>query len=441
MTSPEPQTDFGENLPQTSYEPPPKKRRWLRLLLASILLVGGGTAIIWHLLSPANQQPATNNAQPPGVRVKVSPVQIGTIEDSTDFIASLESRRSVTLQPRIEGQVTQIFVRSGDPIAAGAAVIQVDPRQQQAAVSSIDAAAQAARAQLENARATLKSLEAERLSNVADLQLNQQDYERYENLAQEGAVSRQTKDQYANRLTTAKVNLGAINSKIQAQQATILQAQRDLQQAQANTEEQEVQLQYYRVTAPFAGTVGDIPVKIGDFVNTSTQLVSITQNRPLEVKISVPLERGSQLRKGMPVEIMNTQGKTIGTSRVFFISPLGSNNTQSILIKALFNNSQNQLRADQLVRTRVIWNQRPGVLIPTTAVSRVAGETFVYVAQTEKSPKGVSQLIARQKPVKLGDIRNNNYQVLEGLKPEDKIVISGLLNLKDGVPIRLVHKR
>ncbi|WGV24826.1 efflux RND transporter periplasmic adaptor subunit [Halotia branconii] len=435
MTSPEPQTDFGENLPQTSYEPPPKKRRWLRLLLAFILLIGGGTAVIWHLLSSANQQPSTTNAQPPGVRVKVSPVQVGTIEDSTDFIASLESRRSVTLQPRIQGQVTQIFVRSGDPVAAGAAVIQVDPRQQKAAVSSIDAAAQAARAQLENARATLKSLEAERLSNVADLQLNQQDYERYENLAQQGAVSRQTKDQYANRLATAKANLGAINSKIQAQQATILQAQRDLQQAQANTEEQEVQLQYYRVTAPFAGTVGDIPVKIGDFVNTSTQLVSITQNQPLEVKISVPLERGSQLRKGMPVELMNTQGKTIGNSRVFFISPLASNNTQSILIKALFNNSQGQLRADQLVRARVIWNQRSGVLIPTTAVSRVAGETFVYVAQTEKSPKGVSQLVARQKPVKLGDIRNNNYQVLEGLKPEDKIVISGLLNLKDGIPI------
>ncbi len=435
MKSPEPQTDFGENLPQTSYKPPSKQRRWLRLLLALILLIGGGTAIVWRLLTPINRQPPNTNAQPPGVRVKVTPVQIGTIEDSTDFIASLESRRSVTLQPKTQGQVTQIFVRSGDPIAAGAAVIQVDPRQQKTAVSSIDAAAQAARAQLENARATLKSLEAERLSNIADLQLNQQDYQRYENLANEGAVSRQTKDQYANQLATAKANLGAINSKIQAQQAIVLQAQRDLQQAQANTEGQQFQQQYYKITAPFKGTVGDIPVKIGDFVNSSTQLVTITQNQPLEVKIFVPLERGSQLRKGMPVEIMNAQGKTIGTSRVFLISPSASNNTQSILIKALFNNSQGQLRADQLVRARVVWNQRSGVLVPTTAISRVAGEAFVYVAQTQTSAKGISQLVARRKPVKLSDIRGNNYQVLEGLKPEDKIVISGLLNLKDGVPI------
>ncbi|WP_193196790.1 efflux RND transporter periplasmic adaptor subunit [Nostoc sp. MG11] len=435
MTSPEPQTDLGENIPQTSFEPPPRKRRWLWLLLAVLLVFGGGAAIVWRLLNPTDSAPATANAQPPGVRVKLSTVQTGTIEESSDFIASLESRRSVSLQPRIQGQVTQIFVRSGDPVAAGAAIIQVDPREQQAALSGINAAAQASVAQLENARATLKSLEAERLSNVADVQLNQQDYKRYSDLADQGAVSRQTSEQYANRLATAKAQLGAIDSRIQAQRATILQAEKALLQADANTRGQQVQLQYYKITAPFDGTVGDIPVKVGDFVNTSTQLATITQNRPLEVQISVPLERGSQLRKGMPVEIMNAQGQSLGTSRVFFIAPNVSDNTQSIQIKALFSNSKGQLRADQLVRARVIWNQRSGVLIPTTAITRVAGETFAYVVQTEKSPEGVSQQVARQKRVKLGDIRGNNYQVLEGLQPEEKIVISGLLNLRDGVPI------
>ncbi|QLE54632.1 efflux RND transporter periplasmic adaptor subunit [Nostoc sp. TCL26-01] len=435
MSSPEPQTDFGENLSQTpDKEPPPRQRRWLRLL-AIILILGGGTAILWRLLSPSNQPPSTANAQPPGVRVKTSPVQVGTIEESDVFVANLESRRSVRLQPRIQGQVTQIYVRSGDPIAAGAAVIQIDSRQQQATVTSNNAASQVANAQLENSYATLKSLEAERLSNLADVQLNQQDYERYGSLADQGAVSRQTKDQYANRLATAKASLKAIESRILAQKASVIQAQKSLQQAQANTEEQQVQLQYYRITAPFDGTVGDIPVKIGDFVNTATQLVTITQNRPLEVNISVPLERGPQLRKGMPVEILNPQGEIIGNSRVFFIAPNASNGTQSILIKALYNNTNGQLRADQLVRARVIWNQRTGVLIPTTAVNRIAGETFVYVTETAKSPQGNSQIVARQKRVQLGDIRGNNYQIISGLQPKETIVTSGLLNLRDGVPI------
>ncbi|MBW4564465.1 MAG: efflux RND transporter periplasmic adaptor subunit [Mojavia pulchra JT2-VF2] len=435
MTSPEPQTDFEESIPQTSFEPPPKQRRWLRLLLAALLLIGGGAAIVWRLLTPENPPTSPANAQPQGVRVRIAAVQTGVLEQSSDFIANLESRRSVRLQPRIQGQVTQIFVRPGDSVAQGAAIIQVDPRQQQAAVSGINAGAEAAKAQLQNAIATLKSLQADRLSNVANVQLNQQEFDRYASLAEQGAVARQTRDQYANRLATAKAQLAAIGSRIQAQEATVSQYEKALQQAQANTKEEVVQLQYYKITAPFAGTVGDIPVKVGDFVNNSTQLAIITQNRPLEVNISVPLERGSQLRKGLPVEIMDEQGRPLGRSQVFFISPNIGSNTQSILIKALLNNSQGRLRADQLVRARVIWSQQPGVLIPTTAVARVAGETFVYLARKQQSPQGDLQLVARQKRVKLGEIRGNNYQVLDGLKPDEKIIVSGLLNLRDGVPI------
>jgi RND family efflux transporter MFP subunit len=430
MTLPEPQTDL-KDIPQ----PPPKSNRWLRLLLAALLLIGGVSGIAWKLLNPEKPNPAVANAAPPGVKVKLSPVQTGTVEDSTEYIASLESRRSVNLQPRIEGQVSQIFVKSGDPVFSGTAILQIDSRQQQAAVSSLSAAGQGSQAQLENVRATLKSLQAERLANVADVRLNQQDYNRYAELAGQGAVSRQTQDLYANKLATAKAQLGAIDSRIQAQVATISQVEKSLQQADANIRQQQVQLQYYKITAPFTGTVGDIPVKVGDFVNTSTPLATITQNRPLEVKIPVPLEKGPQLRQGLAVELINAQGQTIGNSSIFFISPNITNNSQSILVKALYNNSEGQLRADQLIRAKVIWNQRVGVLIPTTAISRIAGETFVFVAQNQKSPEGVSQLIAKQKQVKLGNIKGNDYQVIEGLQRDEKLIVSGVQNLRDGLPI------
>ncbi|MCC5608976.1 efflux RND transporter periplasmic adaptor subunit [Nostoc sp. CHAB 5834] len=430
MTSPEPQTDFGEKAPQDSFEPPSGKRRWL-WILAGLLLLGGGAALVWH---PQNSAPSTTNAQPQGVRVKISTVQSGIIEESSDFIASLKSQRSVALQPRIQGQVTQIFVKSGDPVAAGAAILQVDPMSQ-TGISGSNAVPQGFLVQLENARATLKSLEAQRPSYVANVQLYQQNYEKFVILAQEGAVSRQTRNQFGNRLANAKANLDAIDSRIQAQRANILQAEQTLQQANVNIPKQQGNLQSDKITAPFTGTVGNIAVKVGDLVNTSTQLVNIAQNRPLEVNISVPLQQVPQLRKGMPVEVMNTQGQKLGRSRVFFIAPTANNETQGILIKALFDNPNGQLRADQLVRARVFWNQRPGVLIPTTAMTRVSGDTFVYVVETETSPQGVSQQVARQKQVKLGEIKGNNYQVIEGLQPEDKVIISGLLNLRDGVAI------
>ena len=135
----------------------------------------------------------------------------------------------------------------------------------------------------------------------------------------------------------------------------------------------------------------------------------------------------------------------MGTSRVFFISPNTTNDTQSILIKSLFENSNNQLRANQYVRARVIWNKRSGVLIPATAITRLGGQTFVYVAQEQQAQPEQSQqeqaqpeqpqIVARQKPVKLGAIQGNNYQVLEGLKPGERLIVSGILNLRDGAPI------
>ncbi len=433
MTSPKPQTDF-DDFPQSSFEPPPTSQGWLRLLVAALLIIGGGTAITWRLLAP-NNPPAAANFQPPAVKVKVSTVQRGIIEDSTEYIATLESRRSVNLQPRVQGQISQIFVRSGDPVTAGAAIMQIDARQQQAAVNSLSAAAQVAKAQLENARATLESLAAERLGKVADVQLNEQEFKRYSELADQGAVSRQTKDLYANRLATAKSELSAINSRIQAQKATISQTEKSLEQADANIRQQQVQLQYYKITAPFSGTVGNIPVKVGDVVSIATPLATITQNRPLEVNIPVPLERGPQLRQGLPVELINAQGQTLTTSKVFFISPNINNNSQSILVKALYDNSAGQLRADQQIRAKIIWDQRNGVVVPTTAVKPIAGENFVFVAETEKTPDGNSQLVAKQKRVNLGNIEGNNYQVIAGLKANEKLIVSGVQNLRDGIPI------
>lgn len=432
MESSESQTPITENSPETSLQPTRTRRIWPWLLL--LLLLGGGI-LLWRLLTPGNQSPPAA-AQPQAVGVKLAAVEAATIDESSDYIASLESRRSVTLQPRIQGQISRIFVTAGDEVKAGTPIIQVDAREQQAAVSSVSAAVAAAQAELESSRATLKSLEAQRQSNLSDVKLNQQEYERYSSLATQGAVSQQTRDQYGNRLDAARSSLSAINAQIQAQQAAVSQAEKALLQAQANAEAQQVQLQYYQISAPFAGTVGNIPVKVGDFVNTSTQLTNITQNRPLEVNISVPIERASQLRPGMPVELLDGQGRSVGTSKIFFIAPNTANSTQSVLIKSLFDNAMGQLRADQYLRAKVIWNRRPGVLVPTTAVTRLGGESFVYVAEAPANyTQGQPQLVARQKPVKLGDIRGNNYQVLEGLKPGERIVVSGILNLQDGVPI------
>lgn len=439
------QAPLVEEQPQTSPKPPRTRRRWW-ILLSLLLLLGGGF-VVWRMISARNESANEAAAQPQAVRVRLATVETDTINQSSEYIANLESRRSVNLQPQIEGRVTRILVREGENVPAKRPLIQIDPEEQQAALSGATAAAAAARTQVENARATLSSLEAQRLSNQSDVEFNRKEYARYSSLADQGAVARSVADQYTNRIQTSRASLAAIEKQIQAQRASLAGAQEELQQAQAAAKSQQVQLNYYQIPAPFAGTVGDIPVKVGDFVNTSTQLTSITENRPLEVNVAIPTERAAELRQGMQIELLDAQGKSVGTSRIFFIAPNAANDTQSVLVKSLYQNSNGQLRADQYVRARVLWNQESGVLVPATAISRLGGETFVFVAQqapppqqnTEQSNQAQSnqepQLVARQKPVKLGIIQGNNYQVLSGLKPGERIVVSGLLSLRDNTRI------
>lgn len=425
----------GQDQSEVEETPPLRmgKRGWIISGAIAALLLG---AVGWRLWMMQMAQGPFPPGGPPGALVKIDRVQTGTVTESNDYIASLESRRSVSLQPQAEGRVTQILVSEGDLVSQGDPILQIDPDQQAASVSGAAAAADAARATVANEQAALKSLEAQRLSVLSNLRYAQRQYERLSQLYSEGAVSQQQRDEQLDNFRVAQANLGQINQQIQAQRAKISAAANSLQQAQANVREQQVELQYYRVNAPFAGTVGDIPVKVGDFVTTTTNLANLTQNQSLEVSISIPLERAPELRIGMPVELLDDQGQRVTTSSIAFISPTVNSETQSVLVKARISNSDNErLRTDQFVRARVIWDRRPGILIPTTAVSRLAGQTFVFVAEQGQSPQGQPQLVARQKPVKLGDIQNNRYPVLAGLQPGEEIITSGLLTLRDGAPI------
>lgn len=430
--------------------------------MLALLLVGGGIGF-WQFLAPDKKSSPTAASQLGATKVQVATMQTATIEESAEFVANLQSRRSVTLRPRIQGQVSQIFVRAGERVKKGTPILKVDARQQQASVDSRIAAyestqadletaqaeAKSAQAEAKNATATLRALKARRVSEQSDLKLNQREYERFNQLYREGATSLQILEQRRNSLEAAKAKLAQTDADIAAQEAmitraeagiakakaTIVKNQRLVNQAQANVKEQAAQLQFYTIAAPFAGIVGDIPVKVGDFVDTSTQLITVSENSLLEVNISVPAEQVDQLRLGSLVELVDGSGRKVDTSRVFFIAPNTANQTQSVLVKALLDNSQAQLRTDQFVRARVILDRRLGVRVPTTAVTRLAGKTFVFVAEESKSSSAQPQFVARQKPVELGDIEGNDYQVLTGLQPGEQIITSGLLTLRDGAPI------
>ncbi len=328
-------------------------------------------------------------AAPQAMPVKVQTAKDQRVDDSTDYVATLKSRDSAVVMPQVEGIITQIFVHSGEPVADGAPLMQIDPAKQQA---------------------TVKSQESATAAQLAQLKLAQQSYDRTSGLAAAGVVSKQ-------ELDNARANLDA--------------AQAQLQSLGAQVNEQQVQLHYYRVVAPRAGIVGDVPVRVGDRVLTTTPLTTVDRPGSLEAYIYVPIEKSSQLKMNLPVQIVDSSGNSLASSRVTFISPQVDTTTQTVLVKAIIANSKDSLRTAQFIRARVVWGSEDKPVVPVIAVSRIGGLYFAFVAEPDQ--KG--GYVVHQKPLQIGQIVGNNYVVLDGVKPGDKVVVSGTQFLIDGIPV------
>jgi RND family efflux transporter MFP subunit len=321
--------------------------------------------------------------------VKVLVAHAVPVNDAMEYIATLKSRDSAVIMPQVEGQVTQIFVHSGDKVTEGNALMEIDPLKQQA---------------------TVKSQESARTAQQATLEWTKEQYKRAQGLYSAGVVSRQDLDQAKSAMDAAQAQMDSLDSQVR---------------------EQEVQLHYYKVVAPRSGIVGDIPVRVGDRVTTTTQLTTVDQPGSLEVYVYVPIEHSSQLKMNLPVQVLDSEGKVLAEGRVSFISPQVDNTTQTVLVKARIANANDALRQSQFVRARVVFGTHENPEIPILAVSRLAGQYFAFVAEPQKD----GSFVARQKPLKIGQTIGNNYEVQEGIKPGDKVIVSATQFLLDGTPV------
>jgi RND family efflux transporter MFP subunit len=207
-------------------------------------------------------------------------------------------------------------------------------------------------------------------------------------------------------------------------------AKADVEASAATVRQQQVQLHYFLVKAPAAGIVGDIPVRLGDRVTNSTLLTTIDTGRELEAYIYIAAEKASDVRLGTPVDLLDENGKPRLRVKVSFISPRVDPDTQLLLITAIPTAKQADFRNQEVVHSRVIWDEKPYPVVPLTAVSRMGGSAFVFVID-QKDGKSV----ARQRSVQLGQLVGNDYPVLEGLKSGEKIIVSGVQMLVDGMPV------
>jgi RND family efflux transporter MFP subunit len=326
---------------------------------------------------------------PPPPPVNTQTVSLAPVPRLDEYVATVKSRRSASIQPQVDGSLTRILVKSGDHVRAGQVLMTIDPLKQQATVDQ------------------QRSTEAQK---KATLDYNRHEVERQRQLYESEVSSKRDYELAVQAYENSKA---------------------DWEASTAARVTQQRQLDYYHLTAPFAGVVGDIPVHLGDYVSPQTLLTTVDENAELEAYVYIPTELSSDIHMGLPVQIVTSKGELIEATKVYFISPQVDNALQGILVKAPVHSPLDRFRTEQLVKARVVWSTAPAPTVPVLAVTRIGGQSFVYVATD--SDKGS---VAKQRAVTLGDTVGNDYVVNAGLKPGEKVIVSGTQFLIDGAPVK-----
>ncbi len=412
-------------------------------------------------LAACGKQEQQQGFVPQALPVETQSLTVSNLQETSEFLGSLEAEARVTLAPRVEGRILEIAVKEGDRVKKGQLIVQLQQNREKAEVNAAISNVNISQANVTNAQARVKTAEAEvaRIQaqveqskadlrrQEAEVALAKANIERAEFLVAEGAESRQVLDDRKRDLEAAIAQRDAFQQALNASNKALIAAQEGVRAALANVDREKAaltqaqarvnvaseNLQFNRIVAPIDGIVGDIFPKVGDYVEAGDTITSITQNNKLELNISIPIQQASRLKLGLPVAIVDSQGKAEISGRVSFISPTVNSTQQSILVKATFPNN-GSLQDEQFVRARLIWSEKPGLLVPTTAISRIAGQNFVFVAE-EIEKDGKTTLVAKQRLVQLGDIQGQAYQIISGVEPGENLITSGILNLSNDSPI------
>ena len=266
--------------------------------------------------------------------------------------------------------------------------------------------------QVKQGQVVLQLATSERQADVAkaraELERSRRNYERYSYLSTQGAAT-------AEELDSFKAELARLNDKT--------------------------------VRAPISGQVGDVKVKAGDVVQQGDAFTTIVRNELLYTQISIPVTRAAQVRLGLPVWLLDpVSDAELARSELSFVDPDVDPATQGLLAKAEFPNPEGRLRSGMRVRTQVGFGSQKHVAVPFAAVSRSAGQSFVYVLGTgaelsaERRAKlnGVAEdtVVAIKRPVLLGPLQNSCYPVLKGLEAGEQLITTNLLSLRQGTAVK-----
>jgi len=373
-------------------------RWWVWVLL--LVIVAGG---YWYYRGRTSQaDAAAAGGKGPGgamgapgsfvVPVVVATASKGDLPVFLNGLGNVTAFNTVTVRSRVDGQIVKINFLEGQNVVAGQALVEIDPRPYQV--------------QLEQAEGQLAKDQAQ----LRDVQV---DYERFKLLFQEGVIPKQ-------QLDTQQAQVGTFEGAIKADNATIDNA--------------KLQIMYSHITAPISGRVGLRLVDMGNMVHAADTngLLVITQLQPIATLFSLPQDQLPQvmarMKKGAPivVEAYDRDNTTkLATGKLLTIDNQIDTTTGTYKLKAVFDNTKNELFPNQFVNVHLLVDTKKNVvLVPTTAILRGPQGTYVFAVGADNKVK--------IHVVTLAEANGNITGISSGLNPGDVVVTDGQDKLQDG---------
>lgn len=345
-------------------------RAYLYVAVLLLLIFGGISGYLYNKFSTL----AATDFSPPPVTVAVASAREEVWPSELEAVGTLRAARGVNLAAETSGEIIEISVTSGEQVAEGQPLLTLN-----------DSLEQASRRRAE-----------------ANLVLARQLYERDARLIKQQSIP----------------------------QSQLDRSRADLDAATASLAEIEAQLDNKRISAPFAGTVGIIQVKRGDYIASGTPITTLQDLSELEVDFSIPARHFPKLRRGLPVTVQSAASERVYPATLQAIDAAVDTSTRNLALRATLKESAGLLPG-MFARLSIDLQQaRSVVTLPETAVSySLQGNTVFIVEEDEEGLK------VNPRVVKTGEVREGRVAITSGLTVGERVASVGQNKLYRGARI------
>lgn len=408
-----------------------------RMIIVLVILALGGLGAFRAVQVISAKKDETKRGRMNQVQlVDVAPVTQGLVEEKISRTGDIAPTAQVSIYSKTQGWVERIHVREGDPVKAGQILVVLDDREARAAVGQSLANLEAAQARLKQVRATSEEAVQSQIQQArANLELADSDLKRARELHGKNFIARQQLDEAQTKYNVAKAAYDLAQNSLRQRtwENEIALAEAQVRQAKAQLDLTQAQLANLTIHSPMDGMVTKRHVDPGTMVKDTTPILNLMDLSEMKMVVNVIEKEFILLQKGQPVKVKVTAfPERVFSGKIEIVTPALELQSRTAEIQISIPNPGGLLKPGMFGRVEITLRSSPrAILIPVQALRTQIDQDFVFVVKDEK---------AFRRPVRKGAVLDEFVEILQGLNPQEQVVVTGQDSLKDGSAVRLVVK-